>query len=76
MRVNQSLRKLLSSSFYNHLSNFSSTNVMIYLFSYTQYMLYIFLIIPAYFYLRVSSIFTLWFVFLKYLNTSSITGNP
>lgn len=49
---------------------------MIYLFSYIQYMLYIFLIIPAYFYLRVSSIFTLWFVFLKYLNTSSITGNP
>lgn len=49
---------------------------MIYLFSYTQYMLYIFLIIHVYFYLRVSSIFTLWFVFLKYLNTSSITGNP
>lgn len=49
---------------------------MIYFFSCTQYMLYIFLIIPAYFYLRVSSIFTLWFVFLKYLNTSSITGNP
>lgn len=49
---------------------------MIYFFSYTQYMLYIFPIIPAYFYLRVSGIFTLWCVFLKYLNTSSITGNP